>query len=124
MVIDTSAIVALLFGEPEAQTFAELIEADPARLISSASVLEAAIMVASEFGGQGERELDLLLQKAAVEIAPFTADQLAAARFAYDTYGKGRHPAALNLGDCFSYALSRTTGEPLLYKGQDSRGPM
>jgi ribonuclease VapC len=68
MVIDTSAIVALLFGEPEAQTFAELIEADPARLISSASVLEAAIMVASEFGGQGERELDLLLQKAAVEI--------------------------------------------------------
>jgi ribonuclease VapC len=76
-------------------------------------------MVASEFGEQGERELDLLLQKAAVEIAPFTADQLAAARFAYDTYGKGRHPAALNFGDCFSYALSRTTGEPLLYKGQD-----
>jgi ribonuclease VapC len=119
MVIDTSAIVAVLLGEHEAHTFAELIEADPVRLISTASVLEAAIVIGSELGEQGERELDLLLQKAGIEIVPFTPEQLAAARFAYNTYGKGRHPAGLNFGDCFNYALSSTTGEPLLFKGQD-----
>jgi ribonuclease VapC len=119
MVIDTSAIIAILFGEIEAQRFAELIEADPVRLVSTASVLEAAIVTGSELGEEGARELDLLLQKAGIEVVPFTTEQLAAARFAYSTYGKTRHPAGLNFGDCFSYALSRTTGEPLLFKGQD-----
>jgi ribonuclease VapC len=119
MVIDTSAIVAILFGEAEAVVFAESIEQDPVRLVSAASVLEAAIVVESELGEAGGRELDLLLYKAEVTIAPFSPEQLAAARHAFQVFGKGRHAAALNFGDCFSYALSKTTGEPLLFKGED-----
>lgn len=119
MVIDTSAIVAILFGESEVATFAEAIEQDPARLISAASVLEAAIVVESELGDPGARELDLLLHQAGLKVAPFSADHLAAARHAFRVFGKGRHPAALNFGDCFSYALSKSTGEPLLFKGDD-----
>jgi len=119
MVIDTSAIVAILFGESEAATFAEAIEQDPARLISAASVLEAAIVVESELGDPGARELDLLVHQAGLTVAPFSADHLAAARHAFRVFGKGRHPAALNFGDCFSYALSKSTGEPLLFKGDD-----
>lgn len=119
MVIDTSAVIAILFGEPEAELFAEAIEGDTTRLISAASVLEASIVVESELGNEGERELDLLLLKAELELVGFTAEQLKLARLAYRTYGKGRHPAGLNYGDCFSYALSKATGEPLLFKGED-----
>lgn len=119
MVIDTSAVVAILFGEPEATHFAELIEADPLRLMSVASALEASIVVESELGTDGGRELDALLQTAAIRIEPVTLEQLAAARHAFRSFGKGRHPAALNFGDCFSYALSKTTGESLLFKGND-----
>jgi ribonuclease VapC len=119
MVIDTSAIVAILFGEPEAATFAEAIERDAVRLMSAASVLEAAIVVESELGDPGARELDLLLYQAGITISPFSPEHLAAARHAFRAFGKGRHAAALNFGDCFSYALSRSTGEPLLFKGED-----
>lgn len=117
MVIDTSALVAILFGEPEAEAFAELIEADPTRLMSLASVLEASIVVESELGAEGGRELDALLQTVGIRREPVTVEQLAAARHAFRSFGKGRHPAALNFGDCFSYALSKTTGESLLFKG-------
>ncbi len=89
------------------------------RLMSAASALEASLVIESELGEEGSRELDLLLFKAGVEIAPFTEDQLKIARYAFRTYGKGRHPAGLNYGDCFSYALSKATGEPLLFKGED-----
>ena len=119
MVIDTSAIIAILFGEPEAERFAEAIEQDPTRLMSAASVLETAIVVESELGEAGARDLDLLLHKAVITVAPFTPDHLPAARHAFRMFGKGPHPAGLNFGDCFSYALSRTTGEPLLFKGED-----
>ena len=119
MVIDTSAIVAILFGETEAEAFAELIEADPIRLLSVASALEASIVVESELGAEGGRELDALLHTASITIEPVTVEQLAAARHAFRQFGKGRHAAALNFGDCFSYALSRTTGEALLFKGDD-----
>jgi ribonuclease VapC len=119
MVIDTSVLVAVLFGEPEAERFAEAIEQDPLRLISAASVLEASLVVESELGEAGGRELDLLLLKAAIETVPFNAEQLAIARDAWRRYGKGRHPAGLNYGDCFSYALSQATGEALLVKGGD-----
>lgn len=119
MVIDTSAVVAILFGEPEAEAFAEAIEQEAVRLISAASVLEAAIVVESELGDSGARELDLLLYKAGITVAPFSPEHLAAARHAYRVFGKGRHAAALNFGDCFSYALSKSTGEPLLFKGAD-----
>jgi ribonuclease VapC len=119
MVIDTSVLVAVLFGEPEAVRFAEAIAADSVRLISTASVLEASLVVESELGEAGGRELDLLLLKAAIETVPFNAEQLAIARDAWRRYGKGRHPAGLNYGDCFSYALSQATGEALLFKGGD-----
>jgi len=119
MVIETSVIVAILFGEAEAEVFAELIEADPVRLVSVASALEASIVVESELGAEGGRELDGLFQTAGIMIEPVTLEQLAAARHAFRHFGKGRHPAALNFGDCFSYALSKTTGEPLLFKGED-----
>jgi ribonuclease VapC len=119
MVIDTSAVVAILFGEPEAATFPEAIEQDPVRLMSAASVLEAAILVESELGDPGARELDLLLYQAGITIVPFAPDHLAAARHAFRVFGKGRHAAALNFGDCFSYALSRSTAEPLLFKRDD-----
>lgn len=119
MVIDASAILAILFGEREADAFAAAIEAAPVRLISAATALEAAIVVESELGAEGARELDLLLHKAEIAIEPFTPEQLAAARYAFRSFGKGRHAAALNFGDCFSYALSKTLGEPLLFKGRD-----
>lgn len=119
MVIDTSAIVAILFGEPEAEAFAEAIEQDAVRLMSAASVLEAAIVVESELGDPGARELDLLLYQAGIRVVPFSPDHLAAARHAYRAFGTGRHAAALNFGDCFSYGLSKSTGEPLLSKGDD-----
>jgi len=119
MVIDTSVLVAVLFGEPEAVRFAEAIAADSIRLISTASVLEASLVVESELGEAGGRELDLLLLKAAIETVPFNAEQLAIARDAWQRYGKGRHSAGLNYGDCFSYALSQATGEALLFKGGD-----
>jgi ribonuclease VapC len=119
MVIDASVIIAILFGEPEAATFAEVIERDAVRLISAAAVLEAAIVVESELGDSGARELDLLLYQAGITITPFSPEHLAAARHAYRVFGKGRHAAALNFGDCFSYALSKSTGEPLLFKGED-----
>ncbi len=119
MVIDTSAVVAILFGEEDAGRFSAAIESDPTRLMSAASVLEASLVIESELGEEGERELDFLLLKAGIETVPFNEEQLKRARHAFRTYGKGRHAAALNFGDCFSYAASKTTGEPLLFKGDD-----
>ncbi len=119
MVIDSSAIVAILFGEEDAERFGAAIEADPMRLMSTATVLEASLVVESELGEEGARELDLLLLGAGIETVAFNQEQLRLARHAFRVYGKGRHPAGLNFGDCFSYALSRTSGEPLLFKGDD-----
>ena len=119
MVIDTSAVIAILFGEEEAERFGTAIDNDPSRLMSATSVLEASLVVESELGEQGARELDFLLLKAGVQTIPFNEEQLQVARYAFREYGKDRHPAGLNFGDCFSYALSRTTGEPLLFKGDD-----
>ena len=119
MVIDTSAIIAILFGEREAERFSTEIEIDPTRLMSAASVLEACLVVDRELGEEGNRELDILLLKAGIEIIAFNGEQLKVARHAFREYGMGRHAAGLNFGDCFSYALSRTSGEPLLFKGDD-----
>jgi ribonuclease VapC len=119
MVIDTSALVAILANEEEAEQFENAIDRDAARLMSVASVLEAALVLESRYGDAGTRELDLMIQRLPIEIRPVDFDQLEWARFAFHTYGRGRHRAKLNFGDCFSYALSKTTGEPLLYKGAD-----
>lgn len=119
MVIDTSAIAAIFFNEPDAASYRERIADDPVRLMSAGTLVEAAMVIEGRFGEAGGAEFDLWLHKAEVEIvavAPEHADQ---ARRAWRRYGKGRHPAGLNYGDCFSYALASLTGEPLLYKGDD-----
>lgn len=119
MVIDTSAILAILLGETEADTFAELIAVDPRRLTSAMSTLEAAIVLQTRKGPSGVMELDLMIHAAGLSVVSLDAEQVRLARKAYETFGKGRHPAALNLGDCCSYALAKASGEPILFKGND-----
>jgi ribonuclease VapC len=119
MVVDTSALVALLGMEPEAARIAAAIEHDPTRLISAATLLETGLVVEARYGNAGGRELDLLVAKAGLAIEPVTAEHVEIAREAWRRYGKERHSAALNFGDCFSYALARATGEALLFKGDD-----
>ena len=119
MVIDTSALVAMLTDEPEAELFEAAVAADPVRLMSTASYLEAAIVVETRFGEPGGRELDLWLHRAGVDLVAVAADQAEAARAAYRRFGEGRHRAGLNYGDCFAYALAASSGQPLLFKGED-----
>jgi len=119
MVIDTSALIAILQDEPERRSFNLAIEAAEIRLLSSASLVEASLVIETRFGPDGVRDLDLLLAKAGVGIEPVDEDQAYIARRAFRQYGKGRHPAGLNFGDCFTYALAKFTGEPLLFKGHD-----
>ena len=119
MVLDSSALLALLLNEPEAPAFRLAIEADPVRLLSAANLVETAIVIETRVGEAGGRELDLLLHKAGVEVVAVDAAQADLARHAYRQFGKGRHLAGLNYGDCFSYALAQSAGEPLLFKGDD-----
>lgn len=119
MVLDTSALVAMLNDEPEAPGFEAAVAAAPVRLMSTASYLEAAIVIEARFGEPGGRELDLWLHRARVDLVAVDADQAEVARSAYRRYGKGRHRAGLNYGECFAYALSKVSSEPLLFKGDD-----
>jgi ribonuclease VapC len=119
MVADTSALIAILTDEPERRAFNEAIEAASVRLISAATVLETALVIESRKGEHGGREFDLFLHRAHFKIVPVDEDQIELARAAFRIYGKGRHPAGLNFGDCFAYALAKQRGEPLLYKGED-----
>ncbi|MEO8313758.1 MAG: type II toxin-antitoxin system VapC family toxin [Pseudomonadota bacterium] len=119
MVIDTSALVALLTMESDAARIAQAIDADPVLLLSAAALVESSIVLESRYGEPAVRELDLLLKRAAVQIQAVDADQAEFARLAWRRFGRGRHSAALNYGDCFSYALSRASGEALLFKGKD-----
>jgi ribonuclease VapC len=119
VVVDTSALIALLNLEPESARMALAIESDPTRLISAATVVEAGVVIEARYGLAGGRELDLLIVKAGLAIEAVTAEQAEVARGAWRRFGKGRHPAGLNFGDCFSCALAKVTGEPLLYKGDD-----
>jgi ribonuclease VapC len=119
MVIETSALVAMLTDEPDAQRFEAAVEADPVRLMSTASYLEAAIVIEQRFGELGGRELDLWLHRAGVDLVSVDAEQAEVARSAYRRFGKGRNRAGLNYGDCFAYALAKVSGEPLLYQGDD-----
>lgn len=119
MVIDTSALVAILGDEPDAARFEAAMVSDPVRLLSTGTLLETSIVIEARYGEAGGRELDLLLHKAQIEVVPFDEEQAELARDAYRRYGKGRHAAALNCGDCFAYALCAVRGEPLLFKGDD-----
>ena len=119
MVIDTSALLAILQDEPERRTFSEAIEATETRSMSAATFVETSIVIESRYGAAGLRDLDALIATAAIALVPVDADQAQIARTAFSQFGKGRHPAGLNYGDCFSYALAKALGEPLLYKGSD-----
>lgn len=119
MIIDTSALMAILRLEPEAEGLLGAIRSTGTRVMSAATFVEASIVAEGRDGEQGLRELDAALARLRIDIAPFTANQAMHARRAYRRFGKGRHPAALNMGDCFSYALAKETGEPLLFKGKD-----
>lgn len=119
MTIDTSAILAILRKEPEQATFAALIDEASRRIMSSVSVLECAMVMEGRQGEDAGMDLDQLLRRAEVEIIPFHEEQLAIARSAFRRFGKGRHRAGLNFGDCAAYALAEWSGEPLLFKGND-----
>ena len=119
MVIDTSALVAILNAEPERRQFIDRIVAAGTRLISAATVLEAGIVIEARRGEYAGRELDLFLHRAQFDIVAVDAAQAEIARAAFRRYGKGRHPAGLNFGDCFSYALAKVRGDELLFKGND-----
>ena len=119
MVIDTSALVAILQREPERRAFIEAIEAADARLLSVATFVEISIVVEVRHGAEGLRDLDHFIRRASIELVPVDAEHGDVARTAFTRFGKGRHRAGLNYGDCFSYALAISTGEPLLFKGDD-----
>lgn len=119
MVLDTSAILALLWNEPDAARLVATLEGEPVRRVSAASLVECSIVVYARHGDPGDRELDVLLHRLAVDVVPVTAEQAELARLAFRSYGKGGHPAALNYGDCFSYALAALSGDALLCTGND-----
>jgi len=119
MVIDTSALVAIFFNEPERTTLLEALIQSPKKLISVANVLEASIVLEARRGQAGARELDLFLHDLGVDLVAVDVEQLDMARLAYRKFGKGHSAAALNFGDCFAYALAQSSGEPLLAKGDD-----
>lgn len=119
MVIDTSAILAILQDEPERRAFNEAIEAAATRSISVANWFEVSMVIETRNGAEGVRDLDIFFDRAAIGIVPVDLEQGKAARRAFSRFGKGRHPAGLNYGDCFAYALATQLGEPLLFKGDD-----
>lgn len=119
MVLDSSAVVAVLQREEQASRLVEALVAEPLRRLSAASLVETGIVMQARFGDHGERELDLFVQRLSVDVIPVMVDHAEIARSAFRRYGKGRHPAGLNFGDCFSYALAVALGEPLLFAGRD-----
>jgi ribonuclease VapC len=119
MVIDTSALLAIFLAEPERKPFLDSIFQAETRMISAANVLETGIVLEARRGESAGREFDLFLVRANLQIVSVDSEQAEIARSAWRKYGKGRHPAALNFGDCFAYALAKVQGEPLLAKGTD-----
>ena len=119
MIVDTSALLAILQDEPERRRFNEAIEMADSRRVSAATFVEASIVVESRFGAEGQRALDRLLEISGMESCTVDVEQARAAREAYVRFGKGGHDTGLNFGDCFSYALASVLREPLLFKGDD-----
>jgi ribonuclease VapC len=121
MVLDTSALLAVLQDEPERRRFNEAIEGADQALLSTASFVEASIVIEARHGAEGVRDLDLFIDRAGIELVPVDAAQARVACRAYSRFGKGRHRAGLNFGDVFAYALASVRREPLLCKGDDFR---
>ena len=119
MILDTSALIAVLYGEPEQADFVQLIHDAESRRVSVVSFVELSMVVESQLGPEAGRQVDTLFRRTGIVIEPVTVEHGHLARQAFLDYGKGRHKAGLNFGDCFSYALAKATGEPLLFKGRD-----
>lgn len=119
MIVDTSALVAILFDESDAEYYLRMVTEAPHCSMSAASYLEATIVVERRLGALGGQELELFVNRTPIYLEPVTLDQAEAARRAWRRFGRGNHPARLNYGDCFAYALSKVSGEPLLFKGMD-----
>jgi len=119
MIIDSSAVIAILYNEPGASAYASAILSSPVRLMSSVSYVESCIVLIRNSTGPNTFKLDTWLQRMQIDLVPFDAGQAQFAREAYRRFGRGKHPAKLNFGDCFSYALAKSTDLPLLFKGND-----
>jgi ribonuclease VapC len=119
VVIDTSAVVAILRGELDAPRLLAALDAHPVRRLSASTLVELGIVTVARYGEHGEREVDLFIQRATIDVIPVTVDHAELARAAFRRFGKGRHAAGLNFGDCFSYALAVALDEPLLFVGDD-----
>ena len=119
MVVDTSAVLAVIFEEAEAAVFAEILAGSETTLCSSVSLLEAGIVIKARKGRAAEKDFRDFLALARIKVVEFSASQSAIAMQAWRKYGKGNHKAGLNLGDCCAYALSKDLRQPLLYKGND-----
>ncbi len=119
MVIDSSALIAILFEEADASVYLYAIANDPVRLVSASTLLETSVVLIRRRSGDPIGALEVLMTRFGIEVVPFNGAQVVIARDAFRRFGKGRHLAGLNFGDCFSYALSKQTGEPLLFKGND-----
>ena len=119
MIIDTSAVVAILLAESDATRYERAIARAWPRRMSAVALLETTMVVEARSGPSAGHDIDLFLQEAEIELAPVTPEHVEVARRAWRRFGKGNHRAALNFGDCFAYALAKTTGEPLLFKGDD-----
>jgi ribonuclease VapC len=121
VIVDSSALLAILLVEPGAEIFDQAIVAASKCRISAPAFVEVSIVLESRTGAEGVLLWESMLRKSNIVIEPFTEEHAFLARQAFSDYGKGRHPAGLNFGDCFSYALAKSTGEPLLFKGEDFR---
>jgi ribonuclease VapC len=119
MIVDSSTIIAILRNEPEAAAMAEALQEAPIRRISAVTYVEAAVVADNDRNPLLSRRFDGLVRDAQMLVEPVTARQAELARQAYRDFGKGRHKAGLNLGDCFAYALAKEMDEPLLFKGDD-----
>jgi ribonuclease VapC len=119
MVVDTSAIVAIMLREPDRHHFFDKILDAEIRQISTVTYMEAGMVLTSRLGDAAEQALDQMLYETGITVVPLSLNQARLALAAFRQYGKGRHPAGLNFGDCFSYALAKSSMEPLLFKGQD-----
>jgi ribonuclease VapC len=119
MILDSSSLVAILAEEPDAELYIQAISRAPRCRISAGNFIELSIVIEGQFGVEVVQQCDALFRRVGIVIEPVTVEQAHLARQAFHDFGKGRHAAGLNFGDCFAYALAKITGEPLLYKGED-----
>ncbi len=119
MILDTSAVSAIFFGEPDGAHYIQMIHGADRCRISAANFVELCLVIEGQLGPEAGRQLDMFFRRAEIVVEAVTVEQAHLARQAFLDFGRGRHPAQLNLGDCFAYALAKATGEPLLFKGMD-----